>query len=132
MIVLGGGPVGSELSQAWSSLGCRVTLIEGGPRLLSREEPFAGEEVSKALGENHGVDVHTGAKAVRIARDGDVVTVTLDDGSEIAAAEILVAVGRKPRTAEIGLGTVGVDAGKGGFLSATAGLASAVASGSTP
>lgn len=116
MVVLGGGPVGSELSQAWSSLGCRVTLIEGGPRLLSREEPFAGEEVEKALRENHGVDVRTGAKAVRIGRDGDVVTVTLDDGSEIGAAEILVAVGRKPRTAEIGLETVGVEPGKGGFL----------------
>jgi dihydrolipoamide dehydrogenase len=116
MIVLGGGPVGSELSQAWSSLGCRVTLIEGGPRLLSREEPFAGEEVAKALGEHHGVDVRTGAKAVRVAREGDVVTVTLDEGSEIGAAEILVAVGRKPRTAEIGLGTVGVEPGRGGFL----------------
>ncbi len=116
MVVLGGGPVGSELSQAWSSLGCRVTLIEGGPRLLSREEPFAGEEVAKALRENHGVDVRTGAKAVRVNRDGDVVTVALDDGSEIGAAEILVAVGRKPRTAAIGLATVGVEPGKDGFL----------------
>jgi dihydrolipoamide dehydrogenase len=116
MVVLGGGPVGSELSQAWSSLGCRVTLIEGGPHLLSREEPFAGEEVAKALRENHGVGVRTGAKAVRVERSGDIVTVTLDDGSEVAATEILVAVGRKPRTAEIGLETVGVEPGKAGFL----------------
>jgi pyruvate/2-oxoglutarate dehydrogenase complex dihydrolipoamide dehydrogenase (E3) component len=116
MVVLGGGPVGSELSQAWSSLGCRVTLIEGGPRLLSREEPFAGEEVAKALRENHGIDVRTGVKAIRISRNGDVVTVALDDGSEISAAEILVAVGRKPRTDEIGLETVGAEPGKGGFL----------------
>ena len=116
MVVLGGGPVGSELSQAWSSLGCRVTLIEGGPHLLSREEPFAGEEVTKALRENHGVDVRTGSKAVRVSRDGDVVTLTLDDGSEVGAAEILIAVGRKPRTDEIGLETIGVEAGKGGFL----------------
>jgi pyruvate/2-oxoglutarate dehydrogenase complex dihydrolipoamide dehydrogenase (E3) component len=116
MVVLGGGPVGSELSQAWSSLGCRVTLIEGGPHLLSREEPFAGEEVGKALRENHGVDVRTGVKATKVNRSGDVVTVTLDDGSEIAAAEILVAVGRAPRTDEIGLDSVGIEAGKGGFL----------------
>jgi len=116
MVVLGGGPVGSELSQAWSSLGCRVTLIEGGPRLLTREEPFAGEEVAKALRENHGVDVRTGAKAVRVSRDGDVVTVRLDDGSKVGAAEILVAVGRKARTAKIGLDTIGVEAGKSGFL----------------
>jgi dihydrolipoamide dehydrogenase len=116
MVVLGGGPVGSELSQAWSSLGCRVTLIEGGPRLLSREEPFAGEEVAKALRESHGVDVRTGAKATEVSRDGDVVTVSLDDGSEVAAAEILIAVGRKPRTEEIGLDSVGAETGKGGFL----------------
>jgi dihydrolipoamide dehydrogenase len=116
MIVLGAGPVGCELSQAWSSLGCRVTLIEGGPRVLSREEPFAGEEVGKALREQHDVDVRTGAKAVQVSRDGDVVTVALDDGSAVAATEILVAVGRKPRTAEIGLNSVEVEPGKGGFL----------------
>ena len=51
MIVLGGGPVGCELSQAWASLGTKVTLVEGGERLLSREEPFAGEEVAAALRE---------------------------------------------------------------------------------
>jgi dihydrolipoamide dehydrogenase len=116
MIVLGGGPVGCELSQAWSSLGCRVTLIEGGPRVLSREEPFAGEEVGKALREQHGVDVRTGTKAVRVSRDGDIVTVVLDDGGEVAAAEILVAVGRKPRTAEIGLESVQIEPGEHGFL----------------
>ncbi len=118
ILVLGGGPVGTELSQAWSSLGCRVTLVEGGPRLLSREEPFAGEEVAKALRENHGVDVRTGVKAIQVSREGDIVTVTLDDGSEIGTAEILVAVGRKPRTQEIGLDTVGVEPDKGGFLEA--------------
>ena len=116
MVVLGAGPVGCELSQAWSSLGCRVTLVEGGPRVLAREEPFAGEEVGKALREQHGVDVRTGAKAVQASRDGDLVTVALDDGSALAAAEILVAVGRKPRTGEIGLDSVDVQPGKGGFL----------------
>jgi pyruvate/2-oxoglutarate dehydrogenase complex dihydrolipoamide dehydrogenase (E3) component len=116
MVVLGGGPVGSELCQAWSSLGCRVTLIEGGPRLLAREELFAGEEVETALRDSHGVDVRTGAKATKVSRDGDVVTVSLDDGGEVGAAEILIAVGRKPRTEEIGLDSVGVETGNGGFL----------------
>jgi dihydrolipoamide dehydrogenase len=116
MIVLGAGPVGCELSQAWSSLGCRVTLIEGGPRVLAREESFAGEEVGKALREQHGIDVRTGMKAVRVSRDDDVVTVRLDDGGEVAAAEILVAVGRKPRTGEIGLDSIDVKPGEAGFL----------------
>ena len=65
MIVLGGGPVGSELSQAWASLGTKVTLVEGGEHLLSREEAFAGEEVADSLRENFGVDVRTGAQAER-------------------------------------------------------------------
>lgn len=116
MIVLGAGPVGCELAQAWASLGCRVALIEGGPHLLSREEPFAGEEVGEALGEKHGVDVRVGAKVIQVNRNGDVVTAVLDGGGEVAATEILVAVGRKPRTGEIGLASVDVEPGKAGFL----------------
>jgi pyruvate/2-oxoglutarate dehydrogenase complex dihydrolipoamide dehydrogenase (E3) component len=118
MIVLGGGPVGSELAQAWSSLGTRVTLIEGGPRLLSREEPFAGDEVAAALRENHGVDVRTGAVAKRISQAGNSVAVELDDSDTIEAAEILVAVGRRPRTEGIGLSSVGVEPNEHGFLEA--------------
>jgi pyruvate/2-oxoglutarate dehydrogenase complex dihydrolipoamide dehydrogenase (E3) component len=116
LIVLGGGPVGCELAQAWSTLGSRVILVEGGERLLSREEPFAGEEVATALGEQHGVDVRTRAQAQRVRRDRDLVTVELDNGAHIAAAELLVAVGRTPRTAEIGLETVDASPGERGFL----------------
>jgi dihydrolipoamide dehydrogenase len=116
MIVLGGGPVGSELSQAWATMGTKVTLIEGADRVLPRDEPFAGEQVAEALRDDHGVDVRTGAKAEKIERDGDRVTVTLDDGSVIEADELLVAIGRRPRSAEIGLDSVGVEPGKGGFL----------------
>ena len=120
MIVLGGGPVGCELAQAWSSLGCWVTLVEGGERLLGREEPFAGEEVEAALRDRHGVDVRTGSLASRVSRDSGEVAVEVDDGSKLVAAEILVAVGRRPRTREIGLDSVDVEPGKGGFLEADA------------
>jgi pyruvate/2-oxoglutarate dehydrogenase complex dihydrolipoamide dehydrogenase (E3) component len=116
MIVLGGGPVGSELAQAWSTLGTEVTLVEGADRLLGREEPFAGEQVAAALRGKHGIDVRTGAKVERVAPSGEGVEVELEQGGRIAAAELLVAVGRKPRTAGIGLETVGVEPGKGGFL----------------
>ncbi|HXS32164.1 MAG TPA: NAD(P)/FAD-dependent oxidoreductase [Solirubrobacterales bacterium] len=116
MIVLGGGPVGSELAQAWSTLGTKVTLVEGGEHLLSREEPFAGEQVAAALRERHGVDVRTGVQAQRVSRSEAGVTVELADGSKVDAAEILVAVGRKPRTEGIGLESIGVEPGKGGFL----------------
>jgi pyruvate/2-oxoglutarate dehydrogenase complex dihydrolipoamide dehydrogenase (E3) component len=116
MIVLGGGPVGCELSQAWASLGCRVTLIEGGPRVLAREEEFAGEEVGVALRDRHGVDLRTGAKATRVSRVDDLVNVELDDGGVVSAAEILVATGRSPRTGEIGLDSIGVEPNEHGFL----------------
>jgi dihydrolipoamide dehydrogenase len=116
MIVLGGGPVGSELAQAWSTLGTAVTLVEGADRILPREEPFAGGQVADALEERHGVDVRAGVLARRVAAAGEGVAVDLDDGDRVEAAEILVAVGRRPRTTGIGLDSVGVEPGDGGFL----------------
>jgi pyruvate/2-oxoglutarate dehydrogenase complex dihydrolipoamide dehydrogenase (E3) component len=116
MIVLGGGPVGSELSQAWSSLGAKVTLVEGGERLLSREEPFAGEQVAASLRDNFGVDVRTGAKVEEVSAGGAGVIATLDDGRTVEAAQILVAVGRVPHTADLGLESAGVEPGAHGFL----------------
>jgi dihydrolipoamide dehydrogenase len=116
MVVLGGGAVGSELSQAWSTLGTRVTLIEGAERILPHEEPFAGEQVAEALRREHGVDVRTGALAARVGKAADEIFLELEGGGRIEAAELLVAVGRRPRTAEIGLESVGVEPGKGGYL----------------
>ncbi len=116
MAILGGGPVGSELAQAWATLGTEATLIEGAERLLGREEPFAGEQVAQALRERHGVDVRLGALAERVAATDGGVRVELGDGSAVEAEELLVAIGRKPRTAGIGLDSVGVEPGAGGFL----------------
>jgi dihydrolipoamide dehydrogenase len=116
MVVLGGGPVGSELSQAWASLGARVTLIEGGSHLLSREEAFAGEEVAESLRENFGVDVRTGVQVEKVEAGGAGVIATLKDGSTAEAAEILIAVGRVPNTAELDLEAAGATPNEKGFL----------------
>jgi pyruvate/2-oxoglutarate dehydrogenase complex dihydrolipoamide dehydrogenase (E3) component len=116
MLVLGGGPVGCELAQAWASLGTEVTLVEGSERLLPREEPFAGEDVAESLRWRFGVDVRTGAEVERVRAQGTGVTVTLSDGGEVAAEEILVAVGRVPRTAELNLESAGVEPNEHGFL----------------
>jgi pyruvate/2-oxoglutarate dehydrogenase complex dihydrolipoamide dehydrogenase (E3) component len=116
MVVLGGGPVGSELAQAWASLGSRVTLVEGGERLLSRDEPFAGEEVGESLRKNFGVDVHLGAKVEKVSAGGAGVIAELNGGATVEAEEILVAVGRVPHTAELGLDAAAVEAGEHGFL----------------
>jgi dihydrolipoamide dehydrogenase len=116
MVVLGGGPVGCELAQAWSTLGTRVTLVEGGPRLLSREEDFAGEEVAGALRQRFGVDVRTGAEVERVSAGGAGVVAELAGGGAVEGAEILVAVGRVPHTSELELGSAGVRTGEHGFL----------------
>jgi len=116
MIVLGGGPVGSELSQAWSSLGTRVVLVEGNGHLLSREEAFAGEEVAASLHDNFGVDVRTGVQATKLEAGGAGVIAALSDGSRAEGAEILLAVGRTPHTRQLGLESAGVETGEHGFL----------------
>jgi pyruvate/2-oxoglutarate dehydrogenase complex dihydrolipoamide dehydrogenase (E3) component len=116
MIVLGGGPVGSELAQAWSTLGTTVTLVEAEDRLLPREEPFAGEQVATSLRDPYGIDVRTGVLAERVTSGGAGVTVELNDGNRAEAEELLVAIGRVPRTEEIGLDSAGVGRGEHGFL----------------
>jgi dihydrolipoamide dehydrogenase len=108
LIVWGGGVAGSELALAFSSLGSRVTLLARG-RLLSKEEPFAGELVADAF-ESEGIDVRIGATPERIDRDGDgSVTVLLDDGTTLQADEILVSTGRRPNTSDLGLETVDLE-----------------------
>jgi pyruvate/2-oxoglutarate dehydrogenase complex dihydrolipoamide dehydrogenase (E3) component len=116
MIVLGGGPVGSELAQAWASLGTRVTLIEGGEHLLSREEQFAGDEVAESLREHFGVAVRTGTKVEAVRPEGSGVSASLSDGETAEAAEILVAVGRVPNTGDLDLEAAGAKANDHGFL----------------
>jgi pyruvate/2-oxoglutarate dehydrogenase complex dihydrolipoamide dehydrogenase (E3) component len=116
MVVLGGGPVGSELAQAWATLGTSVTLVEGEERLLPREEPFAGEQVAASLRESWGIDVRTGVLAELVGPSGAGVAVELNDGSRAQGAELLVAIGRAPRTKGIGLDSAGVEAGEHGFL----------------
>ena len=107
IVVLGGGPVGVELAQALRRFGSEVTLVEGGGRLLGRESSGLGEAVARAL-EADGVTVHLGARAERVERVDGGRRVLLSDGTTISAEQLLVAVGRTPRTAGIGLETIGV------------------------
>jgi dihydrolipoamide dehydrogenase len=110
LVVLGGGVAGVELAQAWASLGTSVVVLEGAPRLIVREEPFASAEVEAALVEA-GIDVRTGSRAVRVSLDAGV-TVELEDGSSASGDELLVAVGRRPATGDLGLETIGLEPGK--------------------
>ena len=110
LLVIGGGPVGCELAQAWRSLGSDVALLEVADRILAAEEQFAAEEVSDALRER-GVDLRTGVEITLVARDEDRFHVTLEDGETLGAAELMVAAGRKPRTSNLGVESVGLEPG---------------------
>jgi dihydrolipoamide dehydrogenase len=111
LLVLGGGVVGVEMAQAYALLGASVALIEAEPRLLAREEDFAGEHVAEAL-RRDGVDVRLGATASRVSRGERQVRIELDGGDALLGDELLVAVGRRPRTHELGLESVGLPAGE--------------------
>jgi dihydrolipoamide dehydrogenase len=108
LVVLGGGPVGAEMAQAWHSFGTAVVLVEAMERLLPNEEPFAGEEVADAL-RDRGVGVRTGTKANAVRAENGGVIVELEDGDTVRGDELLVAIGRTARTEGIGLETVGVE-----------------------
>ena len=109
LIILGGGVVGCEMATAWTALGSQVTLIELGERLLPPLEPAAGEAVAASL-RDKGVDVRLGTGVTAVRRDGAEVVVTTPDG-DLRGDEILVATGRRARTGDIGLDTVGLEPG---------------------
>ncbi|PTL75271.1 NAD(P)/FAD-dependent oxidoreductase [Vitiosangium sp. GDMCC 1.1324] len=114
LVVMGGGVVATELSQAWRALGTgEVTLLERGEHILGRVEPFARELVEKALRER-GITVRTRTQVTRVHRPGGQgeVTVTLDTGETLRADELLVATGRVVSTQDLGVETVGLTPGK--------------------
>jgi pyruvate/2-oxoglutarate dehydrogenase complex dihydrolipoamide dehydrogenase (E3) component len=107
LVIVGGGVVGVEMSQAFQTLGSQVALVEGERRLLPREEEYACAQVTKAL-KGYGVEILTGQRASRVEeRDGTVV-VTTADGGTAEGDTLLVALGRTPQTAGLGLEVVGL------------------------
>jgi len=111
LLVLGGGPIGCELAQAFARLGSTVTIVEA-DRLLPRDEPEASKVVHAAL-ERDGVTVRTGRTVVAA---GPNASLRLDDGTEVHGSHVLVAVGRTPRTAALGLDEVRVRTDRRGLV----------------
>ncbi|WP_245821284.1 dihydrolipoyl dehydrogenase family protein [Geodermatophilus pulveris] len=104
LAVLGGGPIGCELGQAFARLGSAVTVVDGADRLLTEEPAEASAVVTAAL-RRDGVTVCTGS-GVTAVRDG---ALRLADGSAVPFDRLLVAVGRRPRTADLGCAAAGVE-----------------------
>jgi pyruvate/2-oxoglutarate dehydrogenase complex dihydrolipoamide dehydrogenase (E3) component len=110
LAIVGGGVVGCEMAAAWSRLGSRVTLISRGA-LLDRTPSFAGDLVAAGL-RDAGVDVRLSTDVTAADRDGDgPARLTLSDGTTVEADEVLSAVGRSPKTTDLGLDAVGLKPG---------------------
>jgi pyruvate/2-oxoglutarate dehydrogenase complex dihydrolipoamide dehydrogenase (E3) component len=108
LIVIGGGTIGVELAQVFARFGVAVTVLEGGDRILSREEPESSAIVAAALAED-GIDVRTGNRVEKVEKSGTAgVTVTFGD-DKITAQKILVAVGRKVDLSALGVDVIGQD-----------------------
>lgn len=120
LLILGGGPIGLELAQAFARLGTTVQVLEAAPQLLPRED----HELAALLGERlreEGVHVHLGTKATRVERAGAAnvrVHATAEGGttSVLDGDALLVATGRTPRLDGLELARGGVEVGKGGVI----------------
>ncbi|WP_089154680.1 dihydrolipoyl dehydrogenase family protein [Micromonospora sp. NBS 11-29] len=110
LLVLGGGAIGLELAQVFARFGVRVTVVEAADRVLAVEEPEASALAAVALRAD-GVEIHTGVKVGRVSHDGDQFTVHAD-GAAFTGERLLVVTGRRAHLEELGLDTVGVDAGQ--------------------
>ncbi len=110
MVVLGGGPIGSELAQSFNRLGVKVTQVEMAPRIMGREDPEIADMVRDRF-ESEGVDVRVNHRAKKIMqRDGENILITECDGEDVELPfdALLVAVGRVANTSGFGLQELGV------------------------
>jgi pyruvate/2-oxoglutarate dehydrogenase complex dihydrolipoamide dehydrogenase (E3) component len=116
MLILGGGPIGCELAQAFARLGVKVTLVQSASRLLTKEDADISTFVRRVL-EADGVECLLAAKATRVRQDAGEIVLTVErDGnpSEHRAATFLVAAGRAPNVESLNLSAAGVRRGKHG------------------
>ena len=119
LVILGGGYVGLEFAQAYRRFGSRVTVVERGPQLLGREDPDVAEEIRRILSAE-GIECLLGAEMLQVeGRSGAGVRLRVRTGAgeqTVAASDILVAAGRTPNTAGIGLDVAGVELDARGYI----------------
>ena len=119
LVVLGGGYTGLELAQAYRRFGSQVTIIEPGPQVMSREDPDIATEMHSVLSDD-GIDVLVSAAPIHVdGRSSEAVTITVRTPSgerKIEGSHVLVATGRIPNTAGIGLEEAGVELDAGGYI----------------
>jgi len=114
LVILGGGPVGVELAQAFASFGSEVDLVEGMDHILPREPRRLGEALGEAIS-GERLHIHLGHRASRVSREGGRYVVSFPDGSRLEGQRLLVATGRRPRVDGLGLESVGIEASPRGI-----------------
>ena len=118
LVVVGGSYVGLEFAQMYRRFGAEVTVIEMAPRLIAREDDDVSEEVRRIL-EGEGVALRTEAKCISLARHAEGVAVSVDctgGPPEVAGSHVLLAVGRRPNTDDLGLERAGVATDARGYV----------------
>lgn len=117
LIVIGGGPIGLELAQAHARLGARVTVLEGA-KALGRDDPELTAVVLKAL-RAEGIDIREGKGVTSVGGAAGAITVTVGEGAAaetVTGSHLLIAVGRRPNTSDLGLDAAGIASDRNGII----------------
>jgi pyruvate/2-oxoglutarate dehydrogenase complex dihydrolipoamide dehydrogenase (E3) component len=118
LVIVGGSYVGLEFAQMYRRFGSEVTVVEMAPRLVHREDPDVSAAIAEIL-ESEGIGLRVKAECIRLARSGDDILVGLDctDGPpEISGSHLLLAVGRRPNTDDLGLDEAGIARDQRGYI----------------
>ena len=118
LVVVGGSYVGLEFGQMYRRFGARVTIVEMGPRLIGREDPDVSDAI-RAILEGEGIEIRTSACCIRLAKHDQGVAVGVDctEGApEVIGSHVLLAVGRRPNTDDLGLERAGVETDAKGYI----------------
>ncbi|MFL5861291.1 MAG: dihydrolipoyl dehydrogenase family protein [Solirubrobacteraceae bacterium] len=114
LVILGGGPVGVEMAQAFHSLGTTVDLVEGMDHILPREPQALGEALGAAIA-GERLRIHPGRRAARVTHEDGRYLVWFEDGSTLDGERLLIATGRRPRVEGLGLENVGIEPDRRGI-----------------
>jgi dihydrolipoamide dehydrogenase len=112
VVVLGGGVIGVEFASVWKSFGSEVTIVEALPHLVPNEDEFLSKQLERQF-RKRGITFKTGTKFTGVSQTADAVTISLENGEQIEADLLLVAVGRGPNTADLGYEENGIALDRG-------------------
>jgi pyruvate/2-oxoglutarate dehydrogenase complex dihydrolipoamide dehydrogenase (E3) component len=123
LVILGGSYIGLEFGQAYRRFGSEVTVIELGPRLIAREDADVSQAVADFLKEE-GIDVRVDSKVIAVEKQGNAIAVKIESAgktsagkaSQVVGTHVLVAIGRRPNTDDLGLDKAGIATDKHGYI----------------